>query len=105
MNDTCIYIGDNVSSNLFDDITLINPRGRPTVTNGPKPFIEVNAQKTRIFNVSTRAAFSNGTFSSYVQVDDDQAFLLAMAIAFAARRSTEAKNAADKAIATASLPR
>src|SRR5690242_20257901 len=32
--------------------------------------------KTRLFNVSTRVAFSGGTFSSYVQVDDDQAFLL-----------------------------
>ena len=76
MNDTCIYVGDSISSNSFSDVTLVNPRGRPTITNGQKPFIEVNAQKTRIFNVSTRAAFSNGTFSSYVQVDDDQAFLL-----------------------------
>src|SRR5439155_1588443 len=72
----CIFVGDAISSTLFSDITLINPRGRPTITNGQKPFIEVNAQKTRLFNVSTRVALSNGTFSSYVQVDDDQAFLL-----------------------------
>jgi hypothetical protein len=76
MNDSCIYVGDSSNSNLFSDITLIGPRGRPTIANGQKPFIEVNAQKTRLFNVSTRAALSNGTFGNYVQVDDDQAFLL-----------------------------
>jgi hypothetical protein len=76
MNDTCIFAGDPSSSNTFSDITLINPRGRPTISGGQKPFIEVNAQKTRIFNVSTRVALSGGTFGSYVQVDDDQAFLL-----------------------------
>jgi len=76
VNDTCIFVGDPATSTLFQDITLINPRGRPTIANGQKPFIEVNAQKTRLFNVSTRVAFSGGTFSSYVQVDDDQAFLL-----------------------------
>src|SRR5439155_20160394 len=64
MNDSCIFVGDAISSTLFSDITLINPRGRPTITNGQKPFIEVNAQKTRLFNVSTRVALSNGTFSS-----------------------------------------
>jgi hypothetical protein len=41
MNDTCIYLGDSVSSNLFEDITLINPRGRATVAGGQKPFIEI----------------------------------------------------------------
>ncbi len=76
MVDTCIYAGDPAGSNNFLDITLINPRGRPMVANGQKPFLEVNAQKTRIFNVTLRAGVSGGTFSSYVQVDDDQAFLL-----------------------------
>jgi hypothetical protein len=76
MNDTCIFVGDPSASTTFTDITLISPRGRPTITGGQKPFIEVNAQKTRIFNVSTRAALSGGTFGSYVQVDDDEAFLL-----------------------------
>jgi hypothetical protein len=77
VSDTCLFIGDPANSGAFLDITLINPRGRPTVTNGSWPFIEVNAQKTRLFNVETR--LSTGTtayFGSYVQVDDDQAFLL-----------------------------
>jgi len=76
MNDTCIFVGDPKSSVAFQDITLINPRGRPTVANGQKPFIEVNAQKTRVFNVSARIAAAGGTFGSFVQVDDDEAFLL-----------------------------
>lgn len=76
MNDTCIFVGDRSNSNAYQDITLINPRGRPTVMNGQKPFIEVNAQKTRLFNVSTRVNSGGGTFGSYVQVDDDEAFLL-----------------------------
>jgi hypothetical protein len=75
-NDTCIYVGDSANSNLFGDITLINPRGRPTVAGGQAPFLEINAQKTRVFNVTTRLPFSGGTFGSLVQVDDDQAFLL-----------------------------
>jgi hypothetical protein len=76
MNSPCIFVGDSATSTAFYDITLINPRGRPTVSGGVQPFIEVNAQKTRVFNVSTRAGVSGGTFGSYVQVDDDQAFLL-----------------------------
>jgi hypothetical protein len=76
MNDTCIFVGDPANSNAYEDITLINPRGRPAFPNGQKPFIEVNAQKTRLFNVSTRINAGGGTFSSYVQVDDDEAFLL-----------------------------
>ncbi len=76
MNDTCIFVGDPSSSSQFEDITLLNPRGRPTIAGGTKPFIEVNAQKTRLFNVAARLPFSGGTFGTYVQVDDDQAFLL-----------------------------
>jgi hypothetical protein len=76
MNDTCIFVGDPANSNAYEDITLINPRGRPAFPQGQKPFIEVNAQKTRLFNVSTRINAGGGTFSSYVQVDDDEAFLL-----------------------------
>jgi hypothetical protein len=76
MNDTCIFVGDPSKANAYQDITLINPRGRPTVLNGQKPFIEVNAQKTRLFNVSTRINSGGGTFGSYVQVDDDESFLL-----------------------------
>ncbi|HEY1263481.1 MAG TPA: hypothetical protein VGF06_08155 [Terriglobales bacterium] len=76
LDDTCIFVGDPSNSVLFTDITLISPRGRPTIANGQDPFIEVNAQKTRIFNLTTRVALSGGTFGSLVQVDDDQAFLL-----------------------------
>jgi len=76
MNDTCLYVGDPASSTSYADITLVNPRGRPTITNGVAPFIEVNAQKTRLFNVATRLPVTGGTFGSLVQVDDDQAFLL-----------------------------
>src|SRR6185437_15431308 len=68
--------GDSTSSTLFQNVTLINPQGRPTVSGGTFPFIEVNAQKTRIYNVSTRMSYLGGTFGSYVQVNDDQAFLL-----------------------------
>ena len=76
LNDTCIFVGDPKNANGYQDITLIGPRGRATVKNGQKPFIEVNAQKTRLFNVTTRLAVPGGTFSSYVQVDDDESFLL-----------------------------
>ena len=76
MNDTCIYVGDPGNSNKYGNITVINPRGRPMVVGGQHPFVEVNAQTTRLFNVSTRVPPKGATFSSYVQVDDDQAFLL-----------------------------
>ncbi len=76
MDDTCIFVGDPSNANAYQDITLINPRGRPTVAKGQQPFIQVNAQKTRVFNVSTRLPFSGGSFGSYVQVDDDESFLL-----------------------------
>jgi len=76
MNDSCLFVGDPSNSNLVSDVTLINPRGRPMVAIGTNPMIEVNAQKTRIFNVATRTAPTPNSFGSYVQVDDDQAFLL-----------------------------
>jgi hypothetical protein len=76
MNDSCIFVGDPASSNTFGDITLVSPRGRATIVNGTHPFIEDNSQKTRIFNVSTRVGLNGGTFSNYVQVDDDESFLL-----------------------------
>lgn len=76
MNDTCLYVGDTASSNSYSDITLVNPRGRATVPAGVAPFVEVNAQKTRVLNLSTRLPVAGGTFGSLVQVDDDQAFLL-----------------------------
>jgi hypothetical protein len=76
MADTCIFIGDPQNSNLVTLVTLINPRGRPMLVGGGHPFIEVNGQQSRIFNVATRVAAKGAYFSSYVQVDDDQAFLL-----------------------------
>ena len=75
-DDTCIFVGDPGNSNLVSDITLINPKGQPMVVKGTKPMIETNSAKTRIFNVSTRQNPAGGTFGTYVQVDDDQAFLL-----------------------------
>ncbi len=75
-DDACIFVGDHASSSAFENNTLNGPRGRPMVAAGTKPFIEVNAQQTRIFNLSTRRAPQNGSFGTLVQVDDDQAFLL-----------------------------
>lgn len=76
MDDTCIYVGDPANSSRYLDVTVTSPRGRPMVAGGQHPFLEINAQKTRVFNVSTRLGGKSGSFSSYVQVDDDQAFLL-----------------------------
>lgn len=75
-DDPCIFVGDPKNSNAFGNISLLAPRGRPMMTAGTKPFIEVNAQQTRIFNVTTRKPPKGGSFGSYVQVDDDEAFLL-----------------------------
>lgn len=75
-NDACVFVGEHGSANAYENITLMNPRGRPMMVAGTKPFIEVNAEQTRIFNVATRLALPNNSFGSYVQVDDDQAFLL-----------------------------
>lgn len=74
--DACVFVGEAANSNNFENITLVNPRGRPMVVASTKPFIEVNAVQTRVLNVSTRWAPKGGSFGSYVQVDDDQAFLL-----------------------------
>ena len=75
-NDACLFVGEHGSSNAYENITLLGPRGRPMMIAGTKPFIEVNAQQTRIFNLTTRWPPKGGSFGSYVQVDDDQAFLL-----------------------------
>lgn len=75
-HDACVFVGEHGSSNAYENITLVSPRGRPMMVAGTKPFIEVNAQQTRIFNVATRLALPNNSFGSYVQVDDDQEFLL-----------------------------
>lgn len=75
-NDACLFVGDHANPNPLQGITLINPRGRPMVTASTKPFIEVNAQQTRVFNVAGAFPARGASFGSYVQVDDDQAFLL-----------------------------
>ena len=75
-NDACLFVGDHGPSSSFDNVTLLSPRGRPMMVAGTKPFIEVNAQQTRVYNLSTRWPPKGGSFGSYVQVDDDQAFLL-----------------------------
>ena len=76
MEDTCIFIGDPANSGKYQGITLISPRGRPMVRGGHSSFIEVNALGTRLYHVSTRLAAPGSYFSSYVQVDGDEAFLL-----------------------------
>jgi hypothetical protein len=76
IDQACLFVGDPSDSNRVSDITLVNPRGRPMVVKGIRPFIEDNAQKTRIINVSTRVAAKGASFGSYVQIDDDQSFLL-----------------------------
>jgi hypothetical protein len=75
-DDACLFVGDHGPSSFFDNVTLITPRGRPMVVASTKPFVEVNAQQTRIYNLSTRWPPKGGSFGSYVQVDDDQAFML-----------------------------
>jgi hypothetical protein len=75
-DDACIFVGEHGPSSIFSDITLLNPRGRPMMISGTKPFVEDNAQQTRIFSLSTRLAPRNASFGTLVQVDDDQSFLL-----------------------------
>lgn len=75
-NDACLFVGDHGPSGTYEHITLLGPRGRPMTVGGTKPFIEVNAQQTRIFNLATRVAPPHAGFGTLVQVDDDQSFLL-----------------------------
>jgi hypothetical protein len=75
-DEACIFLGEHGPSSLFSDITLLNPRGRPMMIAGTKPFVEDNAQQTRIFSLATRLAPPNASFGTLVQVDDDQSFLL-----------------------------
>lgn len=54
MNDTCLFVGDTANSSTYSDITLVNPRGRPAITNGIAPFIEVNRYQTEITDIVRR---------------------------------------------------
>ena len=76
MKDTCVFVGDPASSTAYAGITLLSPRGRPMVAGGTYPMIEVNGQGTKIFNVRGRVAPKGSSFGTWVQVDDDQSFLL-----------------------------
>jgi hypothetical protein len=77
----CMNVGDQKSYNAGSSITLISPRGEPTIAHGRHAFIAVWGQKTRIFNLSMLpgkfvAGTTYGTFGSYINVVADQAFLL-----------------------------
>lgn len=77
----CINVGDQAQYNAVPDVTLIGPRGEPTIPHGQHAFIAVWGQNTRIFNLSTlmgklTGREVTGTFGSYVNVVGDQAFLL-----------------------------
>ncbi len=77
----CINVGDRGSYTATLNVTLVNPRGQPTVPHGQQSFITVWGQKTRIFNLMTMpgkfiGGTTYGTFGSYVTVAGDQAFLL-----------------------------
>jgi hypothetical protein len=77
----CIQVGDQTNYNAVIGVTLINPRGEPTVQHGQHSFVTVwSGQKTRVFNLLTMigkcVAAACGTFGSYVKVVADQAFLL-----------------------------
>jgi hypothetical protein len=76
LDDVCVYVGDPKNSVQFDNVTIVNPRGRAMIVNGTRPMIETNAQSTRIVNVTTATGAKGATFGTYVQVDDDQSFLL-----------------------------
>ncbi len=77
----CVNVGDKGNYNATLNVTLVNPRGEPTIPHGQHSFITVWGQKTRIFNLMTMAGkFIGGnvygTFGNYLTVVSDQAFLL-----------------------------
>jgi hypothetical protein len=77
----CIQVGDSTNYNAVIGVTLMNPRGEPTIPHGQHSFITVwSGQKTRIINLLTMigkcVSRSCGTFGAYIKVVGDQAFLL-----------------------------
>jgi hypothetical protein len=58
MSDTCLLIGDSGNSGAFLDITIINPRGRPTVLNGSWPFIDAIANRQIVDDAKFKAGLS-----------------------------------------------
>jgi hypothetical protein len=80
-DDACMKIGLPSNINATYNVTLINPRGRPTQLHGRQPMIAVYGQKTRILNLMTMPGVKisrdvYGTFGTYLSVVADQAFLL-----------------------------
>jgi hypothetical protein len=80
-DDACMKIGSASNYNTTSNVTLINPRGRPTQAHGRQPMIVVYGQKTRIQNLMTMSGVKtsegvNATFGAYLSVVGDQAFLL-----------------------------
>jgi hypothetical protein len=80
-DNACLKIGAESNYNRTSNVTLINPRGRPTQLHGRQPMIAVYGQKTRILNLMAMGGVeigqgAHGTFGSYVSVVGDQAFLL-----------------------------
>ena len=80
-NDACIKIGRESNQSFTFNVTLLNPRGRPTQLHGRQPMIAVYGQKTRVVNLVTMSGVKlgkdvHGTFGTYLSVIGDQAFLL-----------------------------
>lgn len=75
-NDACLYVGDPANANYTSNVTLIKPRGKPMLSGGMKPMIEINGQATRLQDVATRFNATGFTFGTIVQVDGDQNFTL-----------------------------
>jgi hypothetical protein len=80
-DDACIKVGIATNYNATLNVTLVNPRGRPTQPHGHQAMIAVYGQKTRILNLMSMLGVQiskdvSGTFGSYLSVIGDQAFLL-----------------------------
>jgi hypothetical protein len=80
-DDACLKVGLASNYNATLNVTLENPRGRPTQAHGRQPMIAVYGQKTRILNLMSMAGVEiskgvSGTFGTYLSVIGDQAFLL-----------------------------
>ena len=58
MSDTCLFVGDPANSGAIMDVTLINPRGRPTVINGSWPFIDAIANRQIVDDVKFKEGIS-----------------------------------------------
>jgi len=78
----CLVVGEATNHNSVTGVTLLNPRGEPTVIHGTHSFITVYGQGTRVMHVSSlwgkydAVSGLTGTFGTYVNVVGDQGFLL-----------------------------